>query len=255
MDLKGKIVLITGGAGLLGSEFCNAVIKNNGLAIIADNNIKAAELLARKLNKYNKGGFSYYLDINNPSSIDDLILKLHRKFGKIDALVNNAYPRNKSFGRHFLDVEYEDFCENISMHLGGYFIMSQRIVKYFINQGYGNIINMGSIYGVSAPKFEIYEGTNMTMAVEYAFIKSGIIHFTKYLSTYLKGKNIRVNAISPGGIKDKQPTAFLANYREKCLNKGMLDASDLSGTLLYLLSDSSLNVNGQNIIVDDGFTL
>jgi NAD(P)-dependent dehydrogenase (short-subunit alcohol dehydrogenase family) len=114
---------------------------------------------------------------------------------------------------------------------------------------------MSSIYGVVAPRFEVYENTTMTMPVEYAAIKAGLIHLTKYMAKYFKGKNIRVNSISLGGLKDGQPESFLDSYEQFCLNKGMLDAKDISGTLLYLLSDLSEYVNGQNITVDDGFTL
>jgi len=131
----------------------------------------------------------------------------------------------------------------------------QQSAKYFKEHGYGNIINISSIYGVVAPKFEIYDKTTMTMPVEYAAIKSGLIHLTKYMAKYFKGLNIRVNTISVGGIFDQQPAPFLEAYKSCCLNKGMLDKSDIKGTLIYLLSDMSAYVNGQNIIVDDGFTL
>jgi NAD(P)-dependent dehydrogenase (short-subunit alcohol dehydrogenase family) len=95
----------------------------------------------------------------------------------------------------------------------------------------------------------------MTVPVEYAAIKAGIIHLTRYLAKYLKSKNIRVNCISPGGILDSQPKVFLKKYKEKCINKGMLDAKDLNSALDFLLSSDSKFVNGQNIIIDDGFTL
>jgi len=180
---------------------------------------------------------------------------LNEKYERIDALVNNAYPRNKNYARHFFDVEYDDFVENLGLNLGGYFTTSQQFSKYFQKQGYGNIVNISSIYGVIAPKFEVYENTSMTMPVEYAAIKSGLIHLTKYMAKYFKGMNIKVNTLSPGGIFDNQPEQFLAKYKEKCLNKGMFDKSDLKGTLVYLLSDMSLYVNGQNIVVDDGFSL
>jgi NAD(P)-dependent dehydrogenase (short-subunit alcohol dehydrogenase family) len=93
------------------------------------------------------------------------------------------------------------------------------------------------------------------MPVEYSAIKSGLIHLTKYMAKYLKGKNIRVNTLSPGGILDKQPQEFLNSYKDLSLNKGMLDKEDLTGSLIFLLSDQSKYINGQNIIVDDGFTL
>jgi NAD(P)-dependent dehydrogenase (short-subunit alcohol dehydrogenase family) len=108
---------------------------------------------------------------------------------------------------------------------------------------------------VIAPKFEIYDNTEMTMPVEYAAIKSGMLHLTKYMAKYFKGRNIRVNAISPGGILDSQPEEFLKKYNQECLTKGMLNGCDLNGTLVFLLSDMSMYINGQNIVVDDGFSL
>jgi NAD(P)-dependent dehydrogenase (short-subunit alcohol dehydrogenase family) len=255
--LENKIIVVTGAAGLLGKVFIEGIIKNKGIAILADINadhgIKVMENMARELNTKNIDFVK--LDINSKESINSCIDYIHSKYRKIDGWVNSAYPRNKNYGRKFFEVTYEDFCENINLNLGGYFLASQQVASYFERQGYGNIINISSIYGLIAPKFEIYEDTKMTMPVEYAVIKSGLLHLTKFMAKQLKGLNIRVNAISPGGIFDNQDPAFLAKYKSLCLNKGMLDNYDLQGTLVYLLSDLSTFVNGQNIIVDDGFTL
>jgi len=255
--LRNKVVVVTGGAGLIGQKFIESIIENSGIAIIADINKELADALKTKLsNKFNtKNIDSIELDITSKSSLLECIKYLNTKYGHIDALVNNAYPRNKNYGKHFFDVEYHDFVENTGLNLGGYFTTSQQFALYFKKQGYGNIINISSIYGVVAPKFEIYNDTPMTVPVEYAAIKSGLIHLTKYMAKYFKGLNIRVNTLSPGGILDNQPQPFLNAYKDKCLNKGMLDKSDMSGTLIYLLSDLSQYVNGQNIIVDDGFSL
>lgn len=255
--LKNKVIVITGGAGLIGQEFIKAVIEENAFAIIADideiNGIKVKDNLSKELKTKNIDFVK--LDITSKESLLSCISYLENKYERIDALVNNAYPRNKNYGKKFFDVEYSDFSENLALNLGGYFTTSQQFSKYFIKQGYGNIINISSIYGVIAPKFEIYSGTNMTTPVEYAAIKSGLIHLTKYMARYFKGMNIKVNTLSPGGIFDNQNELFLEKYNNECLNKGMLDKSDLKGTLVYLLSDMSKYVNGQNIIVDDGFTL
>lgn len=255
--LSEKVVVVTGGAGLIGQEFVKSIVENNGIGIIADINIGLAEKvrdnLAQQVNGERIGVVK--LDITSEESLEEGIYHLRNKYKRIDALINNAYPRNKNYGQSFFDVQYNDFIENIGLNLGGYFSASQKFAKYFKEQGSGNIINISSIYGVIAPKFEIYKDTLMTTPIEYASTKSALIHLTQYMAKYFKGMNIRVNAISPGGILDNQPQIFLNNYKEKCLTKGMLDKSDLNGTLIYLLSNMSQYVNGQNIIVDDGFCL
>jgi NAD(P)-dependent dehydrogenase (short-subunit alcohol dehydrogenase family) len=257
MLLESKVVVVTGGAGLIGQEFVRAIISQGGIAVIADINkeigLKVRNDLSNELDTTNVDFIK--LDVTSKDSLTYCIEYLNRKYNKIDALINNAYPRNKNYGRHFFDVEYDDFVENLGMNLGGCIIPSQLFALYFQKQGYGNIINISSIYGVIAPKFEIYNNTEMTTPVEYAAIKSSMLHLTKYMAKYFKGKGIRVNAISPGGILDDQPGEFLREYNQQCSSKGMLDTSDLSGTLVFLLSDMSKYVNGQNIIIDDGFVL
>jgi NAD(P)-dependent dehydrogenase (short-subunit alcohol dehydrogenase family) len=255
--LKNKIIVVTGGAGLIGQEFIKAIIEQNGIAIIADINNEIGKKVKKQLSKeLNTIKIDFIrLDITSKKSLNKCIKYLDDKYGKIDALVNNAYPRNKNYGKHFFDVEHIDFIDNLGLNIGGYFTTSQQFSKYFKTQGYGNIVNISSIYGVIAPKFEIYNNTKMTTPVEYSAIKSGLIHLTKYMAKYFKGMNIRVNALSPGGILNNQPKEFLVKYNKECLNKGMLDGCDLTGTLVYLLSDMSKYVNGQNVVVDDGFIL
>ena len=125
-----------------------------------------------------------------------------------------------------------------------------------IKQNYGNIISMASIYGFSAPKFEIYEGTDMTMPVEYAAIKGAIINLTKYLASYLGKYNIRANAVSPGGVFNNQPEKFIKAYSKNVvLGRRMANQDDIVGALLFLLSDASKHITGQNIIVDGGWTI
>jgi NAD(P)-dependent dehydrogenase (short-subunit alcohol dehydrogenase family) len=256
INLADKVVVITGGAGKIGSEFVQAVAASGAVAVIADANDAAGRTLAAEIcNIKGLRAEFHSLDITSKESAQRLIATLDENHGRIDALVNNAYPRNSRYGRKFEDVTFDDFCDNMGMHVGGYFLMSQQFGNYFRTRGHGNIINLASIYGVVAPRFEIYDGTPMTMPVEYAAIKSAVIHLTRYLARHYKGCNIRVNCISPGGILDKQPESFLAKYGEYALSKGMLDPQDITGTLIYLLSDFSAYVNGQNILVDDGWSL
>jgi NAD(P)-dependent dehydrogenase (short-subunit alcohol dehydrogenase family) len=255
--LKDNVIVVTGGAGLIGKEFVKSIIKQNGIAIIAEIDENKGARVKDELSRELSSDYIDFVkfDTTSKESIASCVDYLSEKYGRIDALVNNAYPRNKNYGRCFFDVEYSDFVENLGANLGGYVLSSQIFSKFFQNQGCGNIINISSVYGVIAPKFEIYKYTSMTMPIEYAAIKSGLIHLTKYMSKYFKGMNIRVNSISPGGIFDNQQEEFLEKYNKLCLTKGMLSKDDLNGTLIYLLSDMSRYVNGQNIIVDDGFVL
>ena len=255
--LEKKVVVVTGGAGLLGQAFVAGIVRTGGLAIIADINEeqgkKVCETLSAELQS-NQIDF-FKTDITSDTSLQALIAFIEKKYSRIDALVNNAYPRNKEYGKPLFEVKYDGFCDNVNRHLGGYFLSSQQFSLFFKKQGYGSIINMASIYGVKAPRFDIYDGTTMTMPVEYALIKAGVIQLTAYLAASFKGLSIRVNTISPGGIFDHQDPKFLEKYTSYCLSKGMLEPRDIVGTLVFLLSDQSQYINGQNIIVDDGFTL
>lgn len=254
--LASKVVVVTGGAGLLGREFCSAIASHGGYAVVADLNLESAEQVADEIcEQYPGRACAAVMDITNKESIKAVIANVRTAKGAIDAVVNNAYPRNMHYGRRLEEVTYDDFCNNVSMHLGGYFLTAQQFAAFFREQGRGSIVNMSSIYGVIAPRFEVYAMSEMTMPVEYAAIKSAVLHLTKYFAQYLKGSGIRVNAISPGGILDRQPAVFLQKYRAMCASKGMLEKSDITGTLLFLLSDMSLYINGQNLIVDDGFSL
>ena len=254
--LKDAVVVITGGAGVLGQCFVKVVAEHGGIAVAADIDFDATKRMAYEMGTGYSGRIeAASLDITSKDSICTLISDLRDRYGKIDAVVNNAYPRNKNYGRKLEDVAYADFCESVAMHLGGYFLVAQQFIAFFREQGRGNIVNMSSIYGVIAPRFEVYGQTEMTMPVEYAAIKSGVLHLTRYFAKYLKGTGIRVNAISPGGILDQQPEAFLQRYNAMCASKGMLEKSDITGSLLFLLSDMSFYMNGQNLVVDDGFSL
>jgi NAD(P)-dependent dehydrogenase (short-subunit alcohol dehydrogenase family) len=255
-SLENKVIVVTGGAGVIGRSFVGGIARSHGIAVVADINLEAAKSLKNEIEKSCAGHIeAAHLDITSKDSILALITDLRQRHGRIDAVVNNAYPRNKNYGRKLEDVSYTDFCQNVDMHLGGYFLVAQQFCLAFREQGYGNVINMSSIYGSMPPRFQVYEDTSMTMPVEYAAIKSSIIQLTRYFAQYFKGDNIRINCLSPGGIMDRQPEKFLNQYRSFCNVKGMLDPTDVTDTLLFLLSDSSQYITGQNLIVDDGFSL
>jgi NAD(P)-dependent dehydrogenase (short-subunit alcohol dehydrogenase family) len=255
--LSNKVVVIAGAAGLLGKHFARSAASKGAAVVLADLNVEKLQKIkndVENLNWIDKLDVMV-LDVTNKKSIIDLIESTVDKHGRIDAVVNATYPRNPSYGKDVENVEYSDFCENLNLHLGGYFLLAQQCCIYFRKQGSGNLINLASIYGSMAPRFQVYRNTKMTMPVEYAAIKSGIIQLTRYFSQYYKGCGLRVNSLSPGGILDGQSELFLKAYEEYSASKGMLDPGDLTGALLFLLSDESRFINGQNLIVDDGFSL
>lgn len=257
-DLSSKVVVVTGGAGLIGRGFVKAVVESGGTAIIADidevSGRKAADEISKEMST-DKIDF-IKVDITSVHSVRDMIDVVINKHKVIDALVNNAYPRNKNYGRKFEDVTYEDFCENLNLHLGGYFLMSQEIARVMVKQKRGVIINIASIYGFMAPRFELYENTGFTSPVEYSAIKGGLLSLTKYLASYLGEHDIRVNAISPGGVHNNQSESFVSQYSKKAIiGNRMAEPDDLTGALVFLLSDASRYVTGQNIVVDGGWSI
>lgn len=257
MLLSDKIVVLVGGAGLLGQSFARATSAQGAVTVIADLDDSRAAQACLRIGQLALAGpvVPEAVDITSKGSLQALITRLNERFGRIDAVVNNAYPRNKQYGRKLEDVEYADFCENVNLHLGGYFLSTQQFAEFFKRQGHGHVVNVSSIYGSVAPRFEIYEDTPMTMPVEYAAIKSALQHLSIYFMRYYKNTELRFNCLSPGGILDGQPEAFAAAYRGYSQSKGMLSPDDISGSLVFLLSDLSRYVNGQNLVVDDGWSV
>ena len=166
-----------------------------------------------------------------------------------------SYPKSKKWGTKFENLQQKNLNEDLQNQLGSTIIFSQVLIKQFLKQKKGNLIFISSIQGVQPPKFTHYENLGMSSPIEYSAIKAGIISITKYLSKYYKNKNIRINCISPGGIKDKQPRAFIRRYKASCNSKGLLDGDDIAKSIMFLLSEESQYINGQNLIIDDGWSL
>ena len=251
--LKNNVVAITGGAGKIGTAFSKAIVKNGGKVIIGDISIDKGQSLEDRLGA-DKALF-VRVNTSDIDSIDNFLEKGKDHFGKVDSAVHCAYPMSDQWGTKFEMLKAEGLKNDLFNQLGGAILFSQQLISFFKKQGYGNLVHISSIQGVSAPKFEHYEGTSMVSPIEYSAIKSGIISITRYLAKYYKNQNIRVNCISPGGILNDQPDIFLEKYNSTCSSKGMMNADDLNGTIIYLLSNMSKYVNGQNIIVDDGWIL
>lgn len=247
-------IIIIGAAGLIGRSLSSHLIQQHNL-ILADINLPAVEELALQLSPDQTTTQAIACDITQKDSINTLIQLSENALGQIDAMINCCYPRGQGYGRAFFDVSYEDFCENTNLHLGGYFLTMQLFAQHFQQQGHGRIINFSSIYGVIPPKFDVYKDTGMTMPVEYAAIKSGLIHLTRYTAQLLKGSGVTANCVSPGGILDGQNENFVQAYNKHCNRKGMMPVSALNGAMDLLLSESGTLMTGQNLVVDDGFSL
>ena len=252
-NLSGNNILVSGGAGKIGSAIVFAITEVGGVPIIADVNKKSLNKISSELK--GKKHVIIEADLSNEYGIKDCIKKSLEACSVIHSAVHSSYPRSKNWGNTLDKLEEEDLNFDLKSQLGGAIIFSKEIINYFQESSGGNLIHISSIQGVQAPKFHHYEGTNMTSPIEYSAIKAGVISITRWLAKAYKNKNIRVNCISPGGIEDNQPISFLDSYRRDCTNIGMLDSRDVAHLVIYLLSNNSRAINGQNIIIDDGWTL
>ena len=257
--LKNKVCVISGGAGLIGSVFSRKCAEEGAKVAIVDTNPEKGRALLKELVKKTKNKNIIFVscDITNEKSVQDMVKMVVKKFGRIDCLVNSAYPKNKTYGKKFEEVTYESFVENLSMHIGGYFLTSKEVSKVMTKQKNGSIVLVGSHYGVMAPKFEIYDDTTMTVPVEYSAIKGGVIMMAKYLASYLGVSGIRVNALSPGGVFDNHKEPFLSAYVSKVriAPKRMATPNDIANALVFLFSDNASYITGQNLLVDGGWTV
>ena len=254
--LSGQTVLITGAGGRIGSAVASRALSLGARVLLAD---ISSQRLAQFLSDYSHFGsdniITFVADTSNSSGIDCLINHASASVGVIDSAVHCAYPCSKGWGTVFENLQEEDLFLDLNMQLGGAILFSQRILQLFQVQGHGSLIHLSSIQGIRAPKFEHYAGTSMSSPVEYAAIKAGVISIVRWLAKYTANHNIRVNCVSPGGILDHQPEVFLNRYRESCTNIGMLAADQVASVVTYLLSSESYAINGQNIVVDDGWSL
>lgn len=241
-SLKDKIVIVTGGSGLLGKEMISNLVDKGAIAINADINVET---------DLNKGFLK--IDITSEESVVNAIESVVQFYGKIDGLVNNAYPRTKDWGSKFEDLTYDSWRTNVDIQMNTTFLLIQKIMPELLKTK-GSIVNMASIYGVVGNDLTIYENTNIGTAAQYSAIKGGIINLTRYLASYFGKQGVRVNCVSPGGIFDNQNPVFVANYEKKVPMGRMGNPDDIAPAVSFLLSDEAKYITGQNLIVDGGWT-
>jgi NAD(P)-dependent dehydrogenase (short-subunit alcohol dehydrogenase family) len=248
-----KNVIIVGSLGLLGFNLVLDLLKDDykviGLDIIKDK---------KKLNFLgnNKNFFFLKADISSVKQINNSIRAGEKKFGKIYGAINCSYPILCGSNVSPNKANPKNIIYNLTKHLGGAILFATQICKYFNSNKNGNLINISSIQGLGAPKFQHYNNQIFFSPIEYSAIKAGIISITKYLSKYYLKSGLKINCISPGGIRTKaQNNKFVNAYIRDCGKIGLLYPSHITSTVRYLLSDDSSAINGQNIIIDDGWSL
>ena len=246
--LADKTVLITGASGQLGKVLCQGFLDAGSKVIGVDLIIDDSKIIQ-------DGKISYYpLDITVKQSVKNLFAKLYKKYNSVDVLINNA---GVSTFEPFEDRSEELFDWVLNVNLKGTFLCIQEFFRRQKNQGKGNIVNIASVYGLISPDPRIYRKGDRKNSEVYGATKAGIIQMTKYFAVHFSEKNIRVNAISPGGIfnpENPQSESFIGEY-SKCNPIGrMANAEEMIGAILYLASDASTYVTGHNLVVDGGMS-
>lgn len=240
--LKDKVIIVTGGSGLLGREIVSDLMLKGAMAINADINEDT------DLKKNN-----FKIDITSEKSIVDGLETISKYYGKIDGLVNNAYPRTEDWGTKFEDISYKSWQKNVDIQMNSTFLFIQKLMPELLKTK-GSIVNMASIYGVVGNDMTIYENTNIGTAAQYSAIKGGVINLTRYLASYYGKQGVRLNCVSPGGIFDNQDALFVSNYEKKVPLGRMGTPNDIAPVVSFLLSEEAKYITGQNIIVDGGWT-
>ena len=243
MKVQNKVIIVTGGNGLLGREIASHLKSNGANVIIAEINTKT---------NFDHGVVE--CDVTNEESVKNLVKLVIEKHGRIDGLVNNAYPRTSDWGESFENTKYSSWQKNIDLQLNSVFLMCQHVIQQMVKQGSGSIVNIASIYGVVGNDFTIYEGTNIASNPAYSAIKGGMINFTKYIASYFGKEKIRANCVSPGGVFDNQNSTFVTNYEHKVPLKRMAQPKEIAPAVTFLLSDEASYITGHNLMVDGGWT-
>ena len=250
-------IILIGASGRIGSELAIYLLKMGYDLALGDIDTKFIKSKLDALPEFtNRKVFIQDLDMCSEEQYKEWINDANSYFGRIDGAINCSYPRGKNYGAKLENVSLDDFNNNVSLHLGSYFNFLNITSSFMkINLLEGSIVCTSSIYGHIAPKFSVYDDTDMTMPVEYAAVKSSINHLIRYFASYYSGKGLRFNAVSPGGILDNQPNNFIKAYANESINKGLLDSKDVIPLLEFMISSKSKYINGQIITVDDGFSL
>jgi NAD(P)-dependent dehydrogenase (short-subunit alcohol dehydrogenase family) len=252
-SLKGKIALVTGGAGMYGRQIATALAEAGARTLMASRNLEALSEFAEQLRRAGHEVEALRLDQGEEKSILSLRDEILGRRGRIDVLVNNAVSRPMKKG--YADAA-EAFAESMRVNATGLFLMTRAFGDAMAERGSGSIVNIGSIQGMIAPDPAIYEGTSMHgWYPDYFFHKGGMMNFTRFVASYYGAKGVRCNCLLPGGFRtDAQPETFVRQYSARTFLGRMANDTDLMGAVVFLASDASAYVTGANIPVDGGYT-
>lgn len=262
--LNRKVAIVTGGAGILGSHFCKGLADAGAHVAVVDINIDEAITIAEQISAdYNTIAKAFYCDLTSEESVKQMVQAVVEEFGEINILHNNAASKSSdltAFFAPFEDYDLYQWKEIMSTNLDSMFLVAKYVGKVMKEQGKGgSIIQTSSIYGVMGPDNRIYEGSyyldrQINTPAIYATSKAGVVGLTKYLATYWAQDGIRVNTITPGGVESGQNDTFKQNYSNRIPLGRMAQPEEMTGALVYLASDASSYVTGQNIIIDGGLS-
>jgi len=266
-DLTGRAAVVTGGVGLLGAEFCRTLAEAGAAVAVVDLNVSASQEMADALTKSGYQALAIPTDIANPDSVSSMVETVTSTFGHLEIVVNGAAldpkfdPEAIKKGitpGAFEDYPLDQWNAALNVNLTGTFLVTQACVKQMLAQGKkGSIINICSTYGLNGPDQRIYIKDDERVAfkpVYYTVTKAGVLGFTKYLAAYYAGTEIRVNALTPGGVFNNHDDYFVKNYSAKTILGRMAKKDEMNGALLFLASDASSYMTGNNLIVDGGWT-
>ncbi len=257
-SMRGRVAIITGGAGHLGRAFGEALAERGATVVVVDRDEAACSARAAELTAYaGTEAFGISADLARPDELATIVPKTLERCGRIDVLVNNAAFTGASglrgYAVPFSDQTLDAWDAALRVNLTAVFQLCQTARAALEASGAGAIINIASIYGMVGPDFSLYAGTSMGNPAAYAASKGGLLQLTRYLATALAPR-VRVNAITPGGIERGQPPAFIERYVAKTPLGRMATEEDFKGAIAYLASDLSRYVTGQNLVVDGGWT-
>ena len=266
-DMDGRVVIITGGTGLLGQRHAEAIASAGGIPVLAD--VRAREVDPRDpafVARFGEAASAVGVDVTEPTSIRVALEDVLRRYGRIDGLINNAAnnPKMESGSAvEFSRLESFDLDQweaDLAVGLTGAFLCSQIIGGEMARRGRGVIVNVASDLAVIAPDQRLYrqpglpEDRQPVKPVTYSVVKTGLIGLTRYLATYWANAGVRVNAISPGGVQQGQPESFVERLSSLIPLGRMAQVDEFEGAILYLCSDASSYMTGANLIVDGGRT-